>query len=48
MRNLSVRFSDRSEWKDRFQTIKKRGLIWYTYGNKTNEGTGAGWGMALA
>jgi ribonuclease HI len=37
-----VRFPDRSEWKDGFQPDRKGGLICYTYGSKTNKGTGAG------
>jgi hypothetical protein len=35
-------FPDRGEWKDRFQSIRKGGLIWYTDGSKTNKNTGAG------
>jgi ribonuclease HI len=37
-----VRFPDRSEWKDEFQSNRKGGLIWYTDGSETNKGTGAG------
>jgi hypothetical protein len=37
-----VRFSDRSEWKDRFHPNREGGLVWYTDVSKTNEGTGAG------
>jgi hypothetical protein len=29
---FTVRFPDRSEWKGRFQPIRKGGLIWYTEG----------------
>jgi hypothetical protein len=37
-----IRFPDRSEWKDGFQSNRKGGLIWHTDGSKTNKGTGAG------
>jgi hypothetical protein len=33
---------DRSEWKEGFQPDRNGGLIWYTDGSKTNQGTGAG------
>jgi hypothetical protein len=36
-----VRLPDRSEWDRGIVPIGKRGLIWYTDGSKTNEGTGA-------
>jgi hypothetical protein len=39
---FTVRFPDRSEWKDGFQPDRKGGLIWYTDGSKANKGTGAG------
>jgi hypothetical protein len=39
---LTIRFPDRSEWKEGFETDRKEGLIWYTDGSKTNKGTGAG------
>jgi ribonuclease HI len=38
---FTVRFPDRTEWKDKFQLGRKRVLIWYTDGSKTNKGTGA-------
>jgi hypothetical protein len=41
LRNLSVKFPGKSEWKDGFQTNRKGGLTWYTDGSKTNNGTGA-------
>jgi hypothetical protein len=37
-----IRFSDRSKWKEGFQSDRKGGLIWYTDGSKTNKGIGAG------
>jgi hypothetical protein len=37
-----VRFPDGSECKDGFQPDGRGGLIWYTYGSKTNKGTVAG------
>jgi hypothetical protein len=39
---FTVRFPDRSEWKDRFQPDRKGELIWYIDGSKTNKGTGVG------
>jgi hypothetical protein len=39
---FTIRFPDRSEWKEGFQPYRKEGLIWYTDGSKTNKGTGAG------
>jgi hypothetical protein len=39
---FTVRFPDRSEWKDGFNTNRKGGLIWYTDGSKINKGIGAG------
>jgi hypothetical protein len=39
---FTVRFPDRSEWRDGFQPDRKVGLIWYTDGSKRNKGTGAG------
>jgi hypothetical protein len=39
---FTVRFPDRSEWKDELLPNRKGGLIWYTNGSKTNKGTGAG------
>jgi hypothetical protein len=38
---FTVRFPDRSEWKDWFHCDRK-GLIWYTDGSNINKGTGAG------
>jgi hypothetical protein len=37
-----VRFSDRSDWNDRFQPTRKGGLIWYADGSKTNKDTRTG------
>jgi hypothetical protein len=37
-----IRFPDRSEWNKGFQPDRKGGLIWYTDGSKTENGTGAG------
>jgi hypothetical protein len=39
---FTIRFPDRSEWKEGFQPDRKGGLIWYTDGSKTNKGIGAG------
>jgi hypothetical protein len=38
---FTIRFPDKSEWKEGFQPDRKRGLIWYVNGSKTNKGTGA-------
>jgi hypothetical protein len=38
---FTVKFSDKSEREDGFQTNRKGGLTWYTDGSKTNNGTGA-------
>jgi hypothetical protein len=38
---FTIRFPDRSEWKDGFQPDRKVGLIWYTDSSKTDKGTGA-------
>jgi hypothetical protein len=40
-KSFTVRFPDRSEWKDEFRPDTKGELIWYTDGSKTNKGTGA-------
>jgi hypothetical protein len=32
---LTIRFPDRSEWKNGFQPDRKGGLIWYTGGSMT-------------
>jgi hypothetical protein len=32
----TVRFPDRSDWKDGFRPVRKGGLIWCTDGSKTN------------
>jgi hypothetical protein len=37
-----VRVTSRSEWDRGFVPIQQGGLIWYTHGSKTSEGTGAG------
>jgi hypothetical protein len=37
-----VRLPERSEWKEGFEPDRKAGLIWFTDGSKTNNGTGAG------
>jgi hypothetical protein len=39
---FTVRLPDRSEWDRGIVPMGKMGLIWYTDGSKTNEGTGAG------
>jgi hypothetical protein len=39
---FTVRFPDRSEWKDGLQPNRMGGLIWYRDGSKTNKGTRAG------
>jgi ribonuclease HI len=39
---FTIRFPDRSEWKEVFQHNRKGGLIRYADGSKTNKGTGAG------
>jgi hypothetical protein len=41
-KSFTVRFPDRSEWRDGFKPDRKGGLIWYTDGSKTNKGTGVG------
>jgi hypothetical protein len=38
---FTVKLNDRSEWDRGIAPIRKGGLIWYTDGSKTNEGTGA-------
>jgi hypothetical protein len=45
-----VRFYDRSDWKDSFQSNRKGGLFWHTDGSTTNTDTRAGvywWFLAL-
>jgi ribonuclease HI len=39
---FTIRFPDRCEWNKGFRPDKKGGLIWYTDGPKTEDGTGAG------
>jgi hypothetical protein len=39
---FTISFPDRSTWKEGFQSDRMGELIWYTYGSKTNKGTGAG------
>jgi hypothetical protein len=39
---FTIRFPDRSEWKEGFQPDRKEGIIWYTDGSKTNKDTGTG------
>jgi hypothetical protein len=39
---FTIRYPDRSEWKERFQPNRKGGLIWYTDGSNINKSTGAG------
>jgi hypothetical protein len=39
---FSIRFTDRSEWKQGFQPDRKGELIWYIDGAETSKGTGAG------
>jgi hypothetical protein len=39
---FTVRFPDRSEWKDGLQPDGKGRLIWHIDGSKANYGTGAG------
>jgi hypothetical protein len=39
---FTVRFLDRSCWKDGFQPGRKGELTWYTDGSKTSIGTGVG------
>jgi hypothetical protein len=41
-KTFTVRLTSRSEWDRGFVPIRQEGLIWYTDGSKTNEGTGAG------
>jgi ribonuclease HI len=44
---FKVHLSSRHEWQNGFNPDNKGGLVWYTDGSKTNEGTGAGvykWG----
>jgi hypothetical protein len=41
-KSFTVRFPDRSEWREGFRPDRKGGLIWYTNGSKTNKGTEAG------
>jgi hypothetical protein len=46
---FTVKFPDKCEWQNRFNLDSKGGLVWYTDGSKTNEGTGAGvyrWGLS--
>jgi hypothetical protein len=40
--SFTIRFPDRSEWKDEFQPNKKGGPVWYTDISKINEGTKVG------
>jgi hypothetical protein len=39
---FTVKLPSRSEWDRGFVPIQQGGLIWYTDGSKTSEGTGAG------
>jgi hypothetical protein len=41
-KSFTIRFHDRSGWKEEFQPNRKGGLIWYTDGSKINKGTGGG------
>jgi hypothetical protein len=41
-KSFTVRFPDRSEWREGFKSDRKRGLILYTDGSKTDKGTGTG------
>jgi hypothetical protein len=46
---FKIHLSSRHEWQNGFNPYNKGGLVWYTDGSKTNEGTGAGvyrWGSA--
>jgi hypothetical protein len=38
---FTIRFSDKSEWKDGLWANRKGGLIWYTDGSKASIGNGA-------
>jgi hypothetical protein len=38
---FKVHLTSRHEWKNGFNPENKGGLVWYTDGSKTNEGTGA-------
>jgi hypothetical protein len=45
---FTVKFPDKHEWQNGFNADNKVGLVWYTYGSKTNKGTDAGvygWGL---
>jgi ribonuclease HI len=39
---FTIRIPDRSAWKEGFEPDRKGGIIWYTDGSKTSNGTGAG------
>jgi hypothetical protein len=39
---FKVHLSSKHEWQNGFNPDNKGGLVWYTDGSKTNEGTGAG------
>jgi ribonuclease HI len=41
-KSFTVRFPDRSEWREGFRPERKEGLIWYTDASKTNKGMEAG------
>jgi hypothetical protein len=40
-KTFMVRFPNRGEGENKLQPDRKEGLIWYTDGSKTNEGTAA-------
>jgi hypothetical protein len=47
LKPFKVHLSSRHEWQIGFNPDNKGGLVWYTDGSKTNDGTGAGvykWG----
>jgi len=35
-----VKFPNEPEWQGSFKLVIECGLVWYTYGSKTNKGTG--------
>jgi hypothetical protein len=39
---FTIKFPDRSDWKEGVQPNRKGRIIWYTEGSKANKGTGAG------
>ena len=47
LKPFAVKFPDKCEWQNRFNSDNKEGMGWFIDGSKTNKGTGAGvyrWG----